>query len=223
MQARPSNGKEMATNLKIRILENNLEKVVINHNEAQSICKNYLQIEKHLEEEIFGFDKQLSALERVASAKKRDCEELMLLSGDAVHARNTVLTELESTRTRYKEERNLREKELQMWRCMVQLQLKQCQGVEKQGEEGQLKAEAVEEKDQHGGGGKLDLLSPEGKSKDCMVKHILQQEKDQGSSCTRTTWENAYHKVNEVVGISSVNDVAHKIAIRRVRQRASCS
>ncbi len=213
MQARPSNGKETATNLKIRTLESKLEKVVVNHNEAQSICKNYLQIEKHLEEERFGFDKQLAALERVASAKKRDCEELMLLSGDAVHTRNTVFTELESTRTRYKKERNLREKELQRWRCMVQLQLKQCQRVEKQGEEGQLKAEAVEENDQHGGGGgELDLLSPKGKNKDCMAKHILQQEKGQDSSCSRTTWKNAYHKVNEVAGISSVNDAARKIA-----------
>ncbi len=154
MQARPSNGKETATSLKIRALETKLEKVVINHNEAQSICKNYIQIEKRLEEERFGFDKQLAALEGVVVAKKRDCEELTLLSGDAVHAHNTVLAELESTRIRYKEERNLREKELQRRRYMVQFQLQQNQRVEKQGEEEQqLNAKAVEEKDQCGGGG----------------------------------------------------------------------
>ncbi len=211
MQARPSNGKEMATNFKIRALERKLEKVVINHNEAQSICKNYIQIEKRLEEERFGFDKQLAALERVVAAKKRDCEELMLLSGDAVHARNTVLAELESTRTRYKEQRNLRENELQRRRCMAQLQLQQCHRVGKQGEEEQLKAKAVEEKGQRVGGDELDLLSPEGKSKDCMAKLVVQQEKDQDSSCTRATSENVFHKIKEVAGISNINDAAQKI------------
>ncbi len=212
MQARPLNGKETAANLKIRSLENKLEKVIINHNEVQSICKNYLRIEKCLEEERFGFEKQLTALERVSSAKKQDCKELTLLSEDAVQARNTVLTELESIRARYKEEKDLREKELQRWRCMVQLQLKQLRRVEKQGEERQLNANTVKEKGQHGSGGELDLLSPEGKSKDCMAKNILQQEKDQYSSCTHPTWKNAYDKVTERLGINGVNDAARKVA-----------
>ncbi len=214
MQARPSNGKEMATNFKIRALEKKLEKVVINHNEAQSICKNYIQIEKRLEEERFGFDKQLAALEKVVAAKKRDCEELALLSGDAVHARNAVFGELESTRTRYKEQRNLREKELQRRRYMVQLQLHQCHSAEKHGENEQLNAKIVKKKGQRCGGNEGDPLSPEGKgSKDCMAKLVVQQEKDKNSSCTtHATSQNAFHKIKEVAGVSNIHDAAEKIA-----------
>ncbi len=46
-----------------------------------------------------------------------------------------------------------------------------------------------------------------------MAKLILQQEMDQGSSsCTRTASEDIFHKIKEVVGISSVNDATQKIA-----------
>lgn len=40
----------------IRILENNLDKVMIKYNEAQSIRKTYEQIVKRLKEERVGYD-----------------------------------------------------------------------------------------------------------------------------------------------------------------------
>merc|ERR1712196_742273 len=79
---------------KIRILENRLDKAMIKYNEAQSIKKTYEQIVKRLKEERIGFDNQLSAVDRTLKAKHHDYEELLLLSGDASHAREVAQEEL---------------------------------------------------------------------------------------------------------------------------------
>lgn len=106
---------------RIRSLENKLDKAMIKYNEAQSIRKTYEQIVRRLTEERVGFDNQLAAIERTLSAKQKDYEELLLLSGDANHARETALGELERVRAGYEEERKKREKELRERHQMVQL------------------------------------------------------------------------------------------------------
>merc|ERR1719253_1464341 len=93
----------------IRVLENRLDKAMIKYNEAQSIRKTYEQIVKRLKEERIGFDNQLAALERTYAAKQRDYEELLLLSGDANHAREVAQQELERVRGGYEEERRRRD------------------------------------------------------------------------------------------------------------------
>ena len=86
---------------KIRMLENRLDKAMIKYNEAQSIRKTYEQIVKRLKEERVGFDNQLAAIERTLAAKQHDYEELLLLSGDANHAKEIALQELERVRNTY--------------------------------------------------------------------------------------------------------------------------
>ena len=106
---------------RIRALENKLDKAMIKYNEAQSIRKTYEQIVRRLTEERVGFDNQLAAIERTLGAKQKDYEELLLLSGDANHARETALGELERVRAGYEEERKKREKDLREKHQMVQL------------------------------------------------------------------------------------------------------
>ena len=65
---------------------------MIKYNEAQSIRKTYEQIVKRLREERVGFDNQLAAIERTLGAKQHDYEELLLLSGDAKHAKDIAIT-----------------------------------------------------------------------------------------------------------------------------------
>ena len=92
----------------IRSLENKLDKAMIKYNEAQSIRKTYEQIVRRLKEERVGFDNQLAAIERTLAAKQKDYEELLLLAGDANHARETALGELDRVRAGYEEERRRR-------------------------------------------------------------------------------------------------------------------
>ena len=106
---------------RIRNLENKLDKSMIKYNEAQNIRKTYEQIVKRLGEERVGYDNQSAAIERTLASKQKDYEELLLLSGDANHARETALGELERVRAGYDEERKKREKELREKHQMVQL------------------------------------------------------------------------------------------------------
>jgi len=105
----------------IRALENKLDKAMIKYNEAQSIRKTYEQIVRRLKEERVGFDNQLAAIERTLGAKQRDYDELLLLSGDASHAKETALGEKDRVLAAYEDERKRREKELREKHQVVQL------------------------------------------------------------------------------------------------------
>ena len=64
---------------------------------------------------------KLAAIERTLAAKQRDYDELLLLSGDANHARESALGELDRVRAGYEEERRRREKELRERHQVVQI------------------------------------------------------------------------------------------------------
>jgi chromosome segregation ATPase len=97
LEARRPNQEDSPLTRNIRMLENRLDKAMIKYNEAQSIRKTYEQIVKRLQDERIGFDSQLGALERTLGAKQRDYEELILLSGDANHARDVAKVRKELT------------------------------------------------------------------------------------------------------------------------------
>lgn len=102
------------------MLENRLDKAMIKFNEAQSIRKTYEQIVKRLTEERVGFDNQLSAIERTLAAKQHDYEELQLLSGDAAHAREMALQAAQKMHQKYKEDYEVRQKDLQERQLLLQ-------------------------------------------------------------------------------------------------------
>jgi len=115
LEGRKPHEEDTPETRKIRVLENRLDKAMIKYNEAQSIRKTYEQIVKRLGEERIGFDNQLVAIERTLAAKQHDYEELLLLSGDANHARDMAQTELDRVRNTYQRtkdqrERNIRER-----------------------------------------------------------------------------------------------------------------
>jgi coiled-coil domain-containing protein 151 len=116
-------------------LENKLDKAMIKYNEAQSIRKTYEQIVKRLKEERIGFDNQLQAIERTLQTKQKDYDELLLLSGDANHAKEVALNELDRVRTGYHEERKSREKELRESHQMVQVRRQMLENEAKREDE----------------------------------------------------------------------------------------
>ena len=70
-------------------------------------------------------------MERTFAAKQRDYEELLLLSGDANHAREVAQSELEHVRGGYEEERRRRELELRERHQMVQLRKQTIERIQK--------------------------------------------------------------------------------------------
>ncbi|CAM9158881.1 unnamed protein product, partial [Discosporangium mesarthrocarpum] len=158
LEARQPNREDSPLTRKIRMLENRLDKAMIKYNEAQSIRKTYEQIVKRLKEERVSFDNQLGALERSLQTKSKDHDELLLLSGDANHAREVAQQELDRVRSGYEEERRRRETELRERHQVLQMrkQMKErterrakmkedivAQEMGERGEQGLQKAAAV--------------------------------------------------------------------------------
>ena len=102
------------------MLENRLDKAMIKYNEAQSIKKTYEQIVKRLTEERIGFDNQLAAIERTLQAKEHDYEELLLLSGDATHAKEVAHQSLDVAKQKYRHEKEMRAKDLKDRQALLQ-------------------------------------------------------------------------------------------------------
>ncbi|GMH85962.1 hypothetical protein TrVE_jg2678 [Triparma verrucosa] len=186
----------------IRVLENRLDKAMIKYNEATSIRKTYEQIVHRLKEERVGFDNQLSALERTLAAKQRDYEELLLLSGDANHAREIAQIELDRVRSGYEEERYRRENELRERHQLVQMRRQMAERAEKR----RLEREKIVQDNAKG-------LDTEGEQ-NMMARVMEQGEEAKAANEARNKidiFENAFRKIKEATGVSDVNEVIQKI------------
>lgn len=183
---------------RIRALENKLDKAMIKYNEAQSIRKTYEQIVKRLREERVGFDNQLQAIERTLSSKERDHEELLLLSGDATHAREVAQGELERVKDGYEEERKRRELELRERHQVVQLRR---QMIERTRQRERMKTQIAEKE----GLSQAAAASIAGMNqKQLAVERLEAKNKID-------IFESAFRKIKEATGVSDVNEVIQKI------------
>jgi hypothetical protein len=192
------------------------------HGVVQSIKKTYEQIVKRLREERIGFDHQLAALERTFAAKQRDYEELLLLSGDANHAREVAQSELEHVRGGYEEERRRRDTELRERHQMVQLRKQTLERIQKR-EKMRLEI-AAQEAGEIGAGCEQEV-------KATMTNASLQSTLSKERMEQRTKidiFEAAFRKIKEAtgmtnfiavipagnytrIGVSDVNEVIQKI------------
>lgn len=187
----------------IRMLENRLDKALIKFNEAQSIKRTYEQIVKRLREERIGFDHQLTALERTFAAKQRDYEELLLLSGDANHAREVAQSELSHVRNGYEEERCRRDLELRERHHMVQLRKETLKTFQRR--ESAHKQNIYDEP-----------IPTDSQGPVAVVKGTtLQRSKERTEQRTKIDiFERAFRKIKEATGVSDVNEVIQKIIVQ---------
>jgi hypothetical protein len=184
---------------RIRALENKLDKAMIKYNEAQSIRKTYEQIVKRLKEERIGFDNQLQAIERTLSTKQRDYEELMLLSGDANHAREVALNELDRVKGGYQEERKVREKELRESHQMVQVRRQMLDRMKQR----------EKTRNNLSGSGEANDSTSQAAIQNVTANMIAKERIETRNKID--IFENAFRKIKEATGVSDVNEVIQKI------------
>ena len=213
----------------IRSLESKLDKAMIKYNEAQSIRSTYEHIVKRLKEERIGFDNQLTALERTVQAKQRDYEELLLLSGDASHARDIAQQQLHTHRCQYEEKRLAREGELREKHQMIKVRKQMIERQRKKEEEKQKKqneqdkqvvaaAQALNGAGGIGGAGLRRSSSFRNRRASMMRRgsvmggqetHVdrLQEEQEEKID----VYEKAFRRIRDATGVGDVNEVIEKI------------
>ena len=161
---------------------------------------------KRLKEERIGFDNQLAALERTYAAKQKDYEELLLLSGDANHAREVAQQELSRVKGGYEEEHKRRETELREKHQEIALR-RQMQDLIQKRNKMKMEIQAQEAGD----------LGPEGEEtlKKSMALNAMTQSRVSQERLEQKTkidiFENAFRKIKEATGVSDVNEVIQKI------------
>lgn len=192
------------TTRQIRLLENRLDKALIKFNEAQSIRKTYEQIVQRLKDERIGFDHQLAMLDRTYKIKCRDFEELLLLSGDANHAKDVAKTELEHVRTGYDDERRRRERELRERHHLVKLRKESIDRLMKQDHSRRAALMA----DDHTSA--ADDESSEHMHQAAENSLALSRQRAEQSNKI-DIFEAAFRKIKEATGVSDVNEVIKKI------------
>lgn len=240
LEARRPSQEDSPLSRQIRMLENRLDKAMIKYNEAQSIRNTYEHISKRLKDERVSFDNQLSALERTLHSKKRDYEELLLLAGDANHARELATQELQKARLGYEEKRlkrqnEIRETERHFHTIKVRKQI--LYGSNSNNNATAASSAAINPEDNNNSN--MDLTSNNSNNKRSLARPstlhrrrssifdpsgidllILDKEEHQNSNSKQEEdeeeskldiYEKAFCKIKEATGVSDVNEVIQKI------------
>ena len=94
LEAQTAGGDSAPGMKEIHELENGLDRVMIKYNEAMSVRKTYEHIIEKLSEQRLLFDASLHELEAAIKTKDREYQDLLRMSRDAAHARDTSAAEL---------------------------------------------------------------------------------------------------------------------------------
>jgi hypothetical protein len=186
----------------IRSLENRLDTALIQYNEAQGICSTYEHIVKRLKDEKVGFDNQLTALERTLESKHQDFEELVLLSGDASHAREIAFQNLQKSKCELEESKNRRSRDLRERQQHTKIRKQMIKKLDK-GEDERARAPS----NPPDGNDLYDSVAYPVPVGDCDSKQ--QQLADQEHLLN--VYETAFRKIKDVTGVSDVNDMIRKV------------
>jgi hypothetical protein len=183
----------------IRVLENRIDKSMIKYNEAQSIKRTYEQILKQLKEERIGFDQKISQYEEELKLKKKDYEELLLLSHDAMHAKEMAQAELHRFEQGVMEERNQRDREVQEKKILVQQRIEMNNKLEQK--EKFIKQSQTQ----------ISPLSPQSDPSSApSAQHHHHHHNTEKEIAKLAEYEEAFRKVKEITGVSDVNEIIQK-------------
>ena len=184
-----------------RSLENRLDAAMIQYNEAHGICSTYEHIVKRLKDEKVSFENQLTALERTLESKHQDFEELVLLSGDASHAREIAFQNLQKSKCELEESKSRRSRDLrerhQHTKIRKQMLKKQDKGDD--------------ERARDTGNPSDDINSSVSMARPVPIgdNNFNQQLADQEHALN--VFETAFRKIKDVTAVSDVNDMIRKV------------
>ena len=179
---------------------------MIQYNEAQGICSTYEHIVKRLKEERVSFDNQLTALERTLQSKQRDYDELVLLSGDASHAREVAQQNLHKSKCSFEEVKGKRARDVRERQQHVKIRKQMIQKQERSDAERRkaLGADGMDSGDMSASSNSITVPVPIG-HRSATQQTIEDQESTLG------VYENAFRKIKDATGVSNVNEVIRKI------------
>ena len=183
----------------ITTLEGRLDRAMVQYNEAHGILSTYQHIVKRLQEERVCFDNQLTALERTLESKQKDCNEMLLLSGDASHAKEIAMQTLQKAKWEFEDDRTKRTRDIRDRQQHVRIRQQMIKKHHRLAEE---KRKALST---------ADAAEAESASAPVPIGGTSTEQQMADQELALNIYETAFRKIKEVVGVESVSEVTHKV------------
>lgn len=186
-EADASDAGESEDAMRLRDIENRLDKATLKLNEAEHIHKTYEQIKAKFQEEGLSYNNTLSAMEADIRQCRVDLEELRMMNADAQISRDAAQQELQKHETVVYKDRKNREVELTR--------------MKKEAEEKKMSHERVEKRlAQRGSISGDDGL---GQDRGAVAGGSGGEENQQKIS----SYEEAFKRIKEATGVSDLREV----------------
>uniref|UniRef100_A0A8C6UEE0 Coiled-coil domain containing 151 n=1 Tax=Neogobius melanostomus TaxID=47308 RepID=A0A8C6UEE0_9GOBI len=174
--------------VKLRTLENNLEKTLLKCKEAENITRNYLAFKSHLQEESLHYPGQLDSLEEEVLKYKDDLQTLKAMKHEAQLSAEASKAELQQREELLYKDRKERER----YKTKV--------------EEHKIQTEKVERRAQRTGMQPDDLGSEPQRSTTRVAA-----EDEQAMS----TFEDVFRQIKEATGVTDIQEVAERFVTQK--------
>ncbi|XP_003387037.3 PREDICTED: coiled-coil domain-containing protein 151-like [Amphimedon queenslandica] len=173
---------------KLRALENQLDRAIIQSNEANQIQKIYKGILEKMQLERLNYDNEISELKKSISSRKKNLLGLQSMNNDADTAREMTKAELQNQEVMVAESKKIREKTLDSYR--------------KKAQEKKDLAEKVEKRVQ------LRRISIAQESAAQLSEGDDQSIQEQEEKIT--SYEEAFAKIKDATGVSDIQEVVDR-------------
>ncbi|RNA22272.1 coiled-coil domain-containing protein [Brachionus plicatilis] len=172
---------ESETAMRLRLLENRLNKAELKCNEALTIQRTYNQIKAHLLQESLTYSNRLDDLEKQIEKSNDELKKLRIINKDASFAKENASNEFTKFEDKVYKERKEREIYLE--------------SMKKEAEQKKLQAERIDRR----------LLQRPSTPPEDITKEMTEAEREKISS-----YEEAFEKIKEETGVNSMAEVVER-------------
>ncbi|XP_044202194.1 coiled-coil domain-containing protein 151 [Thunnus albacares] len=173
--------------MKLRALENNLEKTQFKCKEAENIMTNYLKLKSHLQEESLTFQGQLDSLEAEILKHREEHHNLQVMNSEAQLSKEAAKAELQQQEELLYKERKDRERIIASYRKKVEERKAQAEKVDRRAQRSTMQP---------------DELSSEAQRS--TTRMAGEEEK------TISTFEEAFQRIKEATGVTNIQEIVER-------------
>ncbi|XP_049900543.1 coiled-coil domain-containing protein 151 isoform X1 [Epinephelus moara] len=173
--------------MKLRALENSLEKTQFKCKEAENIMTNYLKLKSHLQEESLTFQGQLDSLEEEILKHREELHNMQAMNNDAQLSKEAAKADLQQQEELLYRERKERERIIASYRKKVEERKAQAERVERRAQRTTMQP---------------DELSSEAQRSSPRVAG--EEEK------VISTFEEAFRRIKEATGVTDIQEIVER-------------
>ncbi|XP_053189467.1 coiled-coil domain-containing protein 151 [Scomber japonicus] len=173
--------------MKLRALENNLEKTHFKCEEAETIMTNYLKLKSHMQEESLTFQGQLDSLEAEILKNREELHSLQVMNSEAQLSKESAKAELQQQEELLYKERKDRERIIASYRKKVEERKAQAEKVDRRAQRAAMQP---------------DELSSEAQRS--TTRMAGEEEK------TISTFEEAFQRIKEATGVTNIQEIVER-------------